>query len=99
MVVGWHTASMGWNENSGLRSIRSYSRREPTAKLVTILSRWLVLRRPVRMPFSSSGMMASVMTSEWMPRSLRSARYFSAALGTRPRPICSVEPSSMMPLM
>ena len=57
---------------------------------------WVFGSFSVRMPRSSSGMIASVMTSEWMPRSLRSARYFNASLVTRPRPICSVEPSSMM---
>jgi hypothetical protein len=30
MVAGSHTTSMGWKQNSGLRSIRSYSRRGPS---------------------------------------------------------------------
>ena len=95
-VKGSQTTSMGWNTNSGLPSIRSYRRRVPIAKLVTILPWCAVLRRPVRMPRSMSGMIASVTTSEWMPRSCRSARCLSASLVTRPSPICSVLPSSMM---
>ena len=99
MVAGLQTTSIGWNTKSGLRSIRSYSAREPSAMLVTILNGWLVLRAPVRQPCSSSGRIASDTTSEWMPRSLRSVTYCSASCASLPRPTCSVEPSSMMPAM
>ena len=47
----------------------------------------------------ATGHTPSVMTSVWMPRSRRSLRWRNASVGTRPSPICSVEPSSMTEAM
>ena len=69
---GLHTASMGSNEN-GVAIDAVVQGREPSAKLATIWGLWL-LQAPVRLPFSSSGRMASEIRSECTPRSRRSVR-------------------------
>ena len=64
------------------------------AKLVTILPRSVDFWAPVITPASTRSMMASVITSVWMPRSFLSLRNSTTAWGMRPMPTSRVEPSS-----